>query len=247
MTIVFSGVLPNEFIAMTVDGAVTFDFEDGHREYTSGQKAFPVPGVGCVTTWGARDHNHIGRFLAERQSSLKDYSVNELADLVYNYLTADYKPRDLGVGEVGYHVAGFDANGNACLYHIFWGFDRPRPPEQIHPKYEKYVHTPRSGLIELLYNGRNELADVMVRTLIEEINRGHAVRFDLRAPLELACFGDFVVRFAAELTPEVGLPIDTYLISPRNKVEQIRNDKLCPIDRNEVLQKLIKLGFRHSA
>lgn len=50
MTIVFSAVVPH-FVVMTVDSAVTLEFEDS-REYTTGRKSYFFWGVGCVTTWG---------------------------------------------------------------------------------------------------------------------------------------------------------------------------------------------------
>jgi len=61
MTVVFSGVLPRILIVMTVDSAVTKQFET-HREYDTGRKAYWFSGVGCVTTWGARD-TRLGLFL----------------------------------------------------------------------------------------------------------------------------------------------------------------------------------------
>ena len=54
---------------------------------------------------------------------------------------------------------------------------------------------------------------------------------------------DFVTRFAAELTPEVGPPFITYLISPRNEAVWIKNDTFCPISGDKVLQELKNLGY----
>ncbi len=243
MTMVFSAVSAHlNLIVMTVDSAVTVDFEDS-REYKTGNKSYFVPEVGCVTTWGARDHNRIGDFLAKQKVSPESHSINELAALVNKYLTEEYRPHELNLDDVGYHVAGFDRDARARLFHIFWGYDRPRPPKQVSQKYEKYDHTPPPEGIALLYNGRNDLAEVVVHTLIAQINSGNVTRFDLATPVGLACFGDFVARFAAESTPEVGPPFITYLISPRNEAVRIINDTFCPIDTGEVLQKLKRLGY----
>jgi hypothetical protein len=57
------------------------------------------------------------------------------------------------------------------------------------------------------------------------------------------CFSDFVVRFAAELTPEVDRPFHTFMISPENKVERLKNDRLCPLQRDAVARKLRKIGI----
>lgn len=238
MTIVFTGLLADHLIVMTVDSAVTLDFEDSPREYDKGRKAYCFPGVGCVTTWGARDHNRVGEFLDRQEISAHSHSVNDLADLVWQYLTEHYRPRELNLDDVGYHVAGFNRDGRARLYHVFWGFDRPRPPQQTCREYKRYDHTPPAGGIQLLYNGRNDLAHVVVQTLVDEVKKGGDPRFDVRTSVGLACFGDFVARFAAELTREVGPPFLTWLISPRNQVEWIKNDKLCPVSRDKVCKSL---------
>jgi len=241
MTVVFSAVSPH-LILMTVDSAIARDFEN-RREYTTGRKAFFFCGVGCVTTWGTRDHNRIGRFLDNQNVSPDSHSVTDLAALVKHYLDKEYRPHELNLDDVGYHIAGFDQEGRPRLFHIFWGFDRPRPPEQAHRKYEKYDHTPSAGNIMFLYNGRNDLVEVVVHTLLKQVYAGQETRFNLETPIGLASFGDFVVRFAAELTPEVGPPFLTYLISPRNEAEWIKNDTFCPVSREKVVSKLKKLGY----
>lgn len=241
MTIVFSAVSP-DLIVMTVDSAVALDFKD-HREYETGQKSYFFRGVGCVTTWGARDHNRIGDFLDRQEVPPNSYTVHDLADLVLQYLKEEYRPHELNLVDVGYHIAGFDRENCACLYHVFWGFDRPKPPEQVCQDYKMYNHTPPPGEIGFLYNGRNDLAHVVVSTLLDQIRAGNVTRFDLTTPVRFACFGDFVTRFAAELTPEVGPPFITYLISPRNEAVWIKNDTFCPISGDKVLQELKNLGY----
>jgi ABC-type thiamine transport system substrate-binding protein len=52
-----------------------------------------------------------------------------------------------------------------------------------------------------------------------------------------------VTRFAAEVTPEVGPPFYTFLISPSNQIEIIKNDNFSPVDKEEVKQKLKKLDY----
>ncbi len=56
MTIVFTSVTPH-MICMTADRAVTKIVNQQFREYDTGPKLFPFPGIGCVTTWGARAHS----------------------------------------------------------------------------------------------------------------------------------------------------------------------------------------------
>jgi hypothetical protein len=75
----------------------------------------------------------------------------------------------------------------------------------------------------MLYNGRNDLAEAMVNLLLNQIEEGKKVNFDLGSGEGRACFGDFIARTAAELTPQVGPPYYTLLISPENRVERIKH------------------------
>jgi hypothetical protein len=240
MTVVFSGVLA-DMIVMTVDSAVVLDFENS-REYETGRKSYMFSGVGNVTTWGARDCNRIGEFLDKQKISSGSHSVDELTDLVWQYLTEEYRPDELNLDDVGYHVAGFNRRREPRLYHIFWGFDRPPNLNQTRREYKKYNHSPSLGEIAYLYNGRNDLADIVVRTLLDEVEKGAAMRFDPRTHEGLVRLGDLVVRFAAEVTPEVEPPFFTYLISPLNKAVTIKNDGICPIDLQIISQKLGELA-----
>jgi len=240
MTIVFSGVLPN-LIVMTVDSAVVLDYKDS-REYKTGRKSYVVSGVGNVTTWGARDCNRIGEFLDKQKIPSKTHPVEELADLVEQYLKKEYRPHELELDDVGYHVAGFNRKREPRLYHIFWGFDRPRPVNQPRREYKKCDHSPSLGEINYLYNGRNDLAETVVRTLLNEVGTGAGMRFDPRTHEGLVRLGDLVVRFAAEVTPEVGPPFFTYLISPLNKVVTIKSEGICPINPQIISEKLRELA-----
>jgi hypothetical protein len=236
MTIVFSLSSP-ELIVMSVDSAITLEFENS-REYDSGRKSYSFPGVGCVTMWGTRDCNRIGDFLERQQISPELHTVENLAHLVYEYLIHDYRPDKLGLDDLGYHVAGFDKQRRPRLFHIFWGFDRPKSPEQKERKYNINDHTPTLNRIQLLYNGRNDLAQVVVATLLYQLDCGLESRFQLNNPASIACFADFVVRFGAELTPEVGPPFLIYLISPTNEIAIIKNTTLSPINPDSVLRKV---------
>jgi hypothetical protein len=177
MTIVFSCV-SHKLIAMTVDSTVILDFDDGHREYSTGRKAYLLDGVGCIATWGVRDGNRLGDYLQKQNISAATHSVTDLADLVYSYLTTEYRPKDRGFDDVGYHISGFDQSGNARIYHVFWGFDRPRPPDQLERRYNKNDHSPNRNNIQFVYNGRNDLAETVVITLLGQISAGNVLRFD---------------------------------------------------------------------
>ena len=242
MTILLSTASAS-LIVMTVDSSVALDFDD-HREYREESKVFPIQGVGCVTTWGARDHNDIIEFLRKEVTSPDTLSIEAVADLVEHYLTKEYRPDQLALDDVGYHVAGFGDAGHPRLYHIFWGFDRPKPSDQKCRKYDRYDHSPPLNEVRFLYNGRNDLADFVVKKLLSEIARGRETRFDLNSSTDLALFGDFVARFAAELTPEVGPPFYTFLISPENQLQWIKNNSFCPVAESDVVKTLEGFGLR---
>lgn len=242
MTIVFSCACPFVII-MTADSAVTQEFED-HFEFETGCKIFPFSGIGCVTTWGERVGNQIGTFLRNQELNPIRHDVTDLANLVEHYLITEYQPDRNGLGDVGYHVAGFDKEGLPKLYHVFWGFDRPRPPNQEIPKYARYDHSPSRGGAYFLYNGRNDLAHIIVNAMLNQISQGNLVRYDLRNPLGLAQFGDFVLRFGAELTPEVGPPFIVQIISPENRIERIVNRSFSPVGQQLILPVFQSLGYR---
>ena len=227
---------------MTVDSAVTLDFPN-RREYSTGRKAYLYPEVGCVATWGARNGNQIGRFLEQHKINSGNYSVDELKSLVYRYLTDDYRPHESNIDDVGYHIAGFDRDGRARLFHVFYGFDRPTRPGQQRREYQTYDHSPNPDSATLLYNGRNDLAEIMVLSLLDLIRMNAPTRFDLTTTNGLVRLGDFIARFAAELTPEVAPPFMIHLISPHNQARKIRNNSLCPLDGAEIQKSLKELGI----
>jgi hypothetical protein len=151
MTIVFTAATPY-LIVMTADSAITLEFEN-HREYEVGRKSYFYPGIGCIMTWGVRDHNRIGEFLYHQGISQETHTVEDLADLAEEFLKREFRPHELGLDDIGYHVAGFDKMRRPHLWHIFYGFDRPRPEGQTERKYERYEHTPPAGAAHFLYNG----------------------------------------------------------------------------------------------
>ncbi len=229
-------------IVMTVDSAVMLDFGNS-REYEKGKKSYFYNGVGCVTTWGSRDHNKIGRYLQERNISKGTHTIHNLADFVEEYLLNEYKPHELDLDDVGYHVAGFDAKRVPFLSHIFYGFDRPRTNDQVAPKYARNNHSPLPKQMVFLYNGRNDLVELVIRSMESELTAGGDIRYDLGNPIELVQFSDFVARFAAELTPQVGPPFITRMISTTNESVTVRNRQYTPLNREKLKKVLKKIGF----
>jgi len=242
VTIIFSAAM-EQLIVMTVDSAITNEFGDW-REYDSGKKWYKYDGVGCVATWGARDGNRIGQFLEGQSISFDTHSIDDLICLVNRYLREEYRPHENNLGDVGYHVAGFSREGRSRLYHIFWGVPQPNSGQGSQDYYLNN-HSPTSERQPiLLYNGRNDIADNVVRMLIRDIELGREVRFNLQSCVGLACFSDFVARLAGELTPEISPPFTTILISSQNKCEVVINRFFSPIDHEKISLALRLLGFQ---
>jgi Uma2 family endonuclease len=244
MTIVLSGIFSSEppIISMTVDSAEKQIFSD-ETKYREGKKLFEFEGIGCVSTWGARDGNRVADFLRQQELSPDNHTIIDLAQLVEKYLVYDYKPKENNKDEVGYHVAGFDTGGKPHLFHVFYGFNRPKQPNETTPDYHSHEIAIQPGQGRLLYNGRNDLVNKVLSTIQDEIDTGGDIIYRYNNPITLTWLSDFIVRFASEITFEVGPPFLTALISPRNQVSVFRNDCLQPIERRLVLEHLIRLGY----
>ncbi len=235
-------IATNLLIIMAVDSAVTLDFGD-HREYDTGRKHYYVKGVGCVTTWGELTGNQVARFLDRQALSQETHTIDDLASLVYQYLTQEYRPDEAGLGEVGYHVAGFDRQEQARLYHVFWAFDRPRRPDQESPEYKMCDHSPEPMIIEdenqvtvshsLLYNGRSDIVGKIVKMALDEYRSERDARYRFHVGQDLFFFSDLVMRFTSEITPEVGPPFYTYLIAPDQNACQVVQEDYYPIRESQ--------------
>jgi hypothetical protein len=236
---VFTSVTP-QFICMTADHAVTKIFNQQEREYDTGRKLYPYPGIGCVTTWGTRDHNAVQEYLDGLHLERGRDTISELVVAVDTFLRRVYRPHHHRYDDVGYHVAGFDRERTPQLYHVFWGFNRPKNPRQIRRKYKTARYRYEDLVVPLfLYNGRNDIADNVVRSLLNEMRTENVANQDFSYSVTVARFGDFVARFAAELTQEVGPPFETAIISVDNEIEVVSNNSFAPLD-----DKILELTLR---
>ncbi len=240
MTVIFS-IAHVDLIVVAVDSVETRTFQNKTEYSDEANKAYLLSGVGCVATWGRRTGNNIGRVLRSHDVSPESHSVEDIADLTYIYLTEEYRPHEENLDDVGYHVAGFDQERTPHLYHIFWGFDRPRRFNQTERHYVKGNHSPQGNSIQFLYNGRNDLAEKIIFTVIEQFSQGLITRFDLRNLIDRVRFADLVIRFAAEVTPEVGPDFHMFLISPTNQIVRIVNKWYCPISERKITKALTQL------
>jgi hypothetical protein len=244
MTIVSSALSPLQVIVMGVDSALTLEFSTtDEREYEETLKIYQFPGVGCVGLWGAMDGNRVGEFLRSQDVYPQIHSIVDLANLVNRYLTEDYRPGERNLGDVGYHVAGYDGDGHPHLYHIFYGFDQPRPRGQKDRHYGFYPHADPTDKYHFLFSGRTDLTSLVITSLLTEIEQHHDVRYDVRTAVGLAQLADFVLRFGAEMSPEVGPPFLTPIISPKNKIATFNNHRFSPVPAAAVTEAFAALGY----
>ena len=239
MTIIFS-VVTKTIIVMASDSAITNYFSES-KEYDIDSKSYFVQDAACVTTWGSRDGNQIGRFVHNLSNSSQKYSIEIIKEKVFDYLQNEYNPKDMDLDDVGYHIGGYTESGQPKLYHVFWGYDRPRRPEQLYREYKICDHSLNQGDIHFLYNGRNDIAESIVHSILRLFRDNSDVKFRFNDAVDIIRFSDFVVRVGCELTPEVGLPIVIRFLLPNNKVGTLKHSDFCPLDADGISEKLSSL------
>lgn len=91
-----------------------------------------------------------------------------------------------------------------------------------------------------LYNGQNDLASIVIDTLLREISNGGNTKLNLRNLLDRVLLADLTLRFSSEITPQVGPPFLYFIISRSNNVAVVRNDALNPINSDDVANEIRK-------
>lgn len=237
MTVVFTAVSA-EWIVAAADSAVTLDFSD-HREYETGRKFWAIPGVGSLSTWGARDGNLIGRKLDMEWARPEGRSVEELAGAAHAYLTNEFQPREHALGDAGYHVAGFMPDGTPRLFHSY--FQSPSESGR-EPFYDFQDIAIAPGVKQFLYNGRNDLAHTLISLVLDELRAGRATRLRVDSVAEACFLAHFVLRIAAEITPEVGPPFLLRVLLPSGGARTLRYETMDRVPLEVFEKDLAELG-----
>jgi hypothetical protein len=203
-------------------------------EFTSTQKIFPIPGIGCISMWGdiTRSEKSFPNYLSKHLPGLKD--VDDLRILVDNYLHYELQAH-LDGEDIGFHVGGFALDQKPRLYHVFYGLDRPFIHGQKHD-YRAYAHQD----LLALYNGRNDLVAPIMRLLIDLQEQVGIAIFD-NDPAKRLILADFVTRYIAQFTPDVGGQIHSALIMPKNFILHVVNNGRILV-RSE-LEKILKDNY----
>ena len=214
---------------MANDCAVVQDFADGHREYSTGRKFFLADGIGCVTMWGARDGNKLVSYLSSLTLTPTSHTVDDLIRQVNRFLIEQYAPHEVPLSDIGFHVGGFTSDGQPRLCHIFWNVPGSSAAVGTEGTYTFQFHHPSLPLqIKFLYNGRNELVSAVIGSLITELNKNSQTKFPF-TPVGMCRLSHFILRFGAELTPEVSPPFLVHLLSPNRKCVTKRVDEFGPV------------------
>jgi len=234
MTIVFASISQSS-IAISVDSAVARYF-DNRTEYTTGKKAVAFKGLGCVATWGDRTGNRIFQFLDQLDPEKRVLSVEELANIVREYLQNEYRPHENERGDVGFYVTGFDQKGSPRLFQNLWAREARNSHRTSELIYHWYDSSPDPNTFRFYYDGRFNLAQSVFKVVIDEFNEGTEIPFDITNDTGRIKLHDFVLRFSSELTQDVGPPFITYLIKPSNKIIRFRSEGETAISTEEIVR-----------
>jgi hypothetical protein len=238
MTVVFTAV-SHRFLLMATDSAVQLDFGET-REYETGRKFWWIPGVGGVSTWGARDANHIARFLSTKWQDPGVRSIDELARDVHAFLVSEYAPDRLTLGDVGYHIAGFRSDQTPVLYHSFWNTPKD---EESKGTYSLQLLAPTGSYTQFLYNGREEFAEHVMAGLLNDLRARRDTHFTHRTAGGAVYLASLVLRFASEISLEVGPPFIMRLMTPTGDDMLFRFNDLMPPGLADLEQRCSRLAI----
>ena len=229
---------------MAVDSAVVRDFTDGTREYDTGPKSYALPGVGVVSTWGARDGNMIAQHLRKLDPIGRAMSIGDVAASVQEYLEREFQPHDRGADPVGYHVAGFRGQDDPIVYQVHWN---PLVQEtRATNGYGMEEHSPgRDGLF-MLYNGRDDLVNDVLRAIERERQKEREMPLRLDTAAGLVALSHLALRFAREISFEVSPPFYAHVVTPENHIHSAQLPEWIPVNNpNTIAINRFLTGISH--
>lgn len=185
-----------------------------------------------VSAWGELTGNRLALTLAGLPApALADPS--QLAEALRSYLRRDFRPSRSGHGHLGFHVGGLGVGNRPQLFNVSWEPPRTISASQRRGRYGFYNHSPEKRPV-LLFNGRHDIAHTPIRTLLTEMSGKRETRFVLTEIGGAIAFADFVVRFAAEITPDVDPPIQLSAFDSSGRVASLARKHIRPLSRNEL-------------
>jgi hypothetical protein len=164
----------------------------------------------------------LSNFIRDKVSNEDD--INSIADKFFSYLTDEIKPDE----EIGFHLGGFDRQGNRMLYHIFYSVQIGQEEKGV--DFYKNIEDDGSRFI-VLFNGKNRYtAEAML--LYKDLERhGYLIspsKHTIEENIELAVA---LINHTARIIYEyegiqsVGGKVNVFVISSNNEIK--KHKRLC--------------------
>jgi hypothetical protein len=132
------------------------------------------------------------------------------------------------MGDVGYHIGGFTSAREARLYHSYWNTRMAAEGGTKELGYRLETHIPPRRNTIFMYNGRDDLAKTVIDTLFDQLRLGRPVRIK-RSFAGFTALCNFVLRFATEITPQVGPPFITHIINRDRAIRSHSSKDMTPL------------------
>ncbi len=224
MTVICS-IATSSFAVVAADSALTLTFPDEIRRQR--RRKLTVIHPTYVACWGELVGDPLALWLQSLPIDVTE-CADCLSDALREHLATTDRPGDHGIGHLGYHVGGLDVDGRVRLFNVAWEPPNTQPFTPVAGQYIRYDHTPGSGA-NILFNGRHDVATHAVNALVAEIKSGKETRFALGTPEGALRFADFVTRFVAELSPDVGPPFLLAAVSDQRSLFRYTHRRLGPL------------------
>jgi hypothetical protein len=181
-----------------------------------------------LSTWGARDGNQISRVLDELDPVGKKLRIPDVADAVNRYLKDTYRPHERGSDPVGFHVAGFVGPDVPKVYHAYWDPNAPETKDSAGYGFEER-DPGRDGLF-ILWNGRGDLVEQVLVAINGERQKKTPMPLKLDSAAGMVQLGHLALRFAREVSFDVGPPFIAHIVTPSNEIHSATLPEWVPLN-----------------
>jgi|GEM_PF-4021595 len=237
MTLIIT-IKHTDAIIMSADSRITEEIKSEYRgeityrtDFYPKQKLYPIGGVGCFAFWG--DLTKLLTLVDSKFKSIPNFSgdVTNLKLWVSDLLRNDLAPHKGGYGEIGFHVAGYDTDGKAHIYHLFWGLQADQDPAHAKPDYHENDHSDWFAV----YNGVPQYANLLFKFVTDlEREVGMKAWIGDYGLIHGIRFLDYLIRFTTSQNSTVGEQIITNVISPDNRQFIVINTTSSPFPEDKL-------------
>jgi hypothetical protein len=186
-----------------------------YRTFSTIRKIYPIESAGCFSYWGDITRLEVELPKLHHQLDSRPFkNVIELKDWVYYFLHDIVSPDQYDHGPIGFHIGGYDSQGNPQIYHIFWGWQADVTDfENTHASYHINDHSKDF----IVFNGVPDYARSIYLFLAELEYQVRIKGIGDYGPVVAARFCDYLVRFTSRYDETVGADIVSDIILPSNK------------------------------